>query len=228
MDKILLRPIRSDATYHGRFADLAFELLANPIPVYKNLLKHLGKYGVTLNNLKYDATMISEANISCYFLDFSAMIRVRLDRLEVSFFKLHEIGEGIAKDIILDSWTSLHEIEASIEVVEHAISINCDTQIEGAPYNTVIQRYVAIPAGLGEKTSAGVVFYPPADLATGERYGNVVLERLVGQEQGLLLKASMAFDAKQVPFDSLSQRIDDYFTKQLDQLGLKLDRGQAR
>lgn len=228
MDIILLKPIRSDAIYHGRFADLAFGLLANPIPVYQSLLKHLGKYGATLNNLKYDATVMSEANISCYFLDFSVMIRVRLDRLEVNLFKLHEIGEEIAKNIILESWTAVHETEASIEVVEHAVTINCDTQIEGTPYNAVIQRYVAIPSAVGEKTRAGVVFYPPGDLAKGEREGSVVMDRLAGQEQGLLLKVNMTFDAKQVPFDSLPQRIDEYITQNLDHLGLRLHRGSDR
>ncbi|MFQ5853694.1 MAG: hypothetical protein ACE5JU_24310 [Candidatus Binatia bacterium] len=227
MDKILLKPIRSDAIYHGRFAELAFELLATPVPVYQSLLKHLGKYGANLNNLKYDATVISEANINCYFLDFNAMIRVRLDRLEVNFFRLHEIGEEIAKNIILDSWTAVHETEPSIEVVEHAVSINCDTQIEGTSYNAVIQRYVSIPPALGEKTRAGVGFYPPAGLVKGERDGSVVLDRLIGQEQGAVLKINMTFDAKQVRFDSLAQRIDEYVTGQLDRLGLKLDRGHT-
>ena len=228
MDKILLKPMRSEVHYQGPFADLAFGLLANPIPLYQNLLKHLGKYGATLNTLKYDATVLSDANVNCSLLELSTIIRVRLDRLEVTFLKLYEVGEEIANQILLDSWAAVHETEASVVVVEHGVMINVYTQILDASYDTVIRRYVTTPPTLGEKTHAGVVFYLPEDSAKGEKQGSVVLDRLTGQEQHLVLKVSAAFDAKQVPFNTLDQRIDEYVTRHLDYLGLALERENGR
>ena len=210
MDKILLRPILSVAHYYGRFADLAFGPLANPIPVYKTLLKYIGKYGATLKDLKIDTTSLSEANISCYVLDLHTMITLRLDRIQVSFFKLHEIGEETARTIVLNSCTAVREVDASIEFAEHEVLIESLTQIEGAPYDTVIQRYINTQTARGEKVHAGVIFYSASDPAKGENRGSLVLDRWVGQEQGLLLKVSVVFDAKQVSLDALYQRIDDY------------------
>ncbi len=227
MDKILLRPIQSDATYHGRFADLAFGPLASPIAVYKNLLKHLGKYGASLQDLKIDATVLSEANISCYIPNLGTLITLRLDRLLVNFVKLHEIGEELAKNVVLDSWKAVRESDESIEVAQHEVLIQLLTQIEGAPYDTLIKRYLTPVLAPAEKANAGVVFYSAANSSKGELSGSIVLDRWVGQEQGLLLKVGVVFDAKHVSFDALYQRIDEYLTGQLDRLGLKLDRGHA-
>ena len=226
MDKILLKPTLSDATYYGRFADLAFEPLANPIPVYKTLLKYLSKYGATLKDVKIDTTTLSEANISCHMLDLHTMITWRLDRIQANFFKLQEIGEETARTILLDSCRAVSEVDPSIEFAEHEVLIQSLTKIEGPSYDTVMRRYINTQTAPGEKVHAGVVSYSASDPAKGQNRGSLVLDRWVGQEQGLLLKVSVVFDAKKVPIDSLPQRIDDYLTEQLDQLGLRLDRGQ--
>lgn len=228
MDKILLKPTQSDAQYQGPFQHLAFGPLANPVPLYQNLLKHLGKYGASLKDLKFDSTVLSDANISCSLLGLSTVIRVRLDWLEVTFLKLHEVGEKIAGQILLDSWAAVHETDPSMAIIEHGVSINAYTEIRDAPYDAVIRRYVTIPPALGEKTLAGVAFYLPEDPAKGERRGSIVLDRLTGQERGLVLKVNVVFDAKQVPFSTLTQRIDEYVTRHLDHLALALDRENIR
>lgn len=228
MDKILLKPTQSDAQYQGPFQHLAFGPLANPVPLYQNLLKHLGKYGASLKDLKFDSTVLSDANISCSLLGLSTVIRVRLDWLEVTFLKLHEVGEKVAGQILLDSWAAVHETDASMAVVEHVLSINVYTQIRDSSYSAVIRRYVTTPPALGEKTLAGVAFYLPEDPAKGERRGSIVLDRLTGQEQGIILKVNAAFDAKRVSFDTLTQRVDEYVTRNLDHLALALDRENVR
>jgi hypothetical protein len=86
---------------------------------------------------------------------------------------------------------------------------------------------VMIPQGLGGNLHAGVVFYLPGDSARGERPGGIVLDRLIGQEQRILLKVTASFDAAQVSFNTLTQSIEDYLTGYLDHLGLVLDQGRG-
>ena len=86
METILLRPVRSNVQYQGVFGDINFELLASPIPLYRNLLKRLGKYGVTLQNLKVDFSTLGEANVNCTLLELSTNIAIRLDRIEINWF----------------------------------------------------------------------------------------------------------------------------------------------
>ena len=109
-------------------------------------------------------------------------------------------------------------------VTKHGIAINIYTLVQESTGDAVMGHYVTIPPALGEKTRAGVVFYLPDDPSRGEQEGNLVLDRLVGQEQGLILKVNAAFDSSQVPFNTLAQRIDEYITRHLNSLGLALVR----
>jgi len=228
MDKILLKPLRSEIQYLGRFANLAFGLLATPAALYQSLLKHLAKHGATLQSLKQEAPTLSDANISCLLAELSANSQVRLDRLEISFLRFHEVGAEIAHQIALDSWAAVHEADASITVVEHTIGITIYTQIQGTSYDQVIGRYVKMPPGLQDAAHAGVAFYLSGDPARGERPGGIVLDRLIGQDQGLLLKVTAAFDAERVPFNTLAQATDTYLTQCLDLVGLVLDQGEGQ
>lgn len=222
MDIVLLKPTRSDVLYQGQFAELIFETLANPAPLYRNLLKHLGKYGANLSSLRFDAAVLAEATLSCSLLQLNTFVQVRLDRLEVNFLKLHEVGEEAASQILLASWAALHETQASISIAQHVITINVNTVIQGTPYDRIIKEYVVVPQTLGENTGAGVAFYSPEQPGTGERWGSFVLDRLEGQKDGLALKVKVIFDAGQVPFSALRERANQYLNRQLQSLGLEL------
>jgi len=223
VETIHIKQVASSVLYQGQFQDLAFEALTSFVPVYRNLLKHLGKYGLTLQNLQADLNVLSEANINCSLLELSTKVKISLESLEVSFLRLHEVGTETANQILLDSWAAIHET-VPIVITEHVLVVNIDTQIQGASYNDLIRRYVTTPQELGDKAHAGVVFYIPENPANGERQGNIVLDRLAGQDQGLALRVTAAFNNQQIPLDTLSQRFNDYMTRNLESLSLTLDR----
>jgi hypothetical protein len=227
MGTIQIKPTTTRVTYQGRFENFAFEALTQLFPFYENLIKHLGKYGLGLNNLQADLNVLSEANVNCSLLDLWAQVRISLESLEINFFRLHEVGTETANQILLDSWAAVHETVDSVAITEHVLIVNIDAQIQGASYNDVIRRYVTTPQELGVKAYAGVVFYLPENLANGERQGNIIIDRLAGQDQGLGLKVTAAFNNQQVPINTLSQRFSDYMTRNLESLSLALDQGNG-
>ena len=228
MEKVILEPIQSEAFYRGAFAEPGFDLLADPVTLYRQLIKHLGTYGATLQSLKFDGTILADANVSCIIVSLDTLVRVGLDRLEVNFFKLHEVGEEIAYNILLGSWAAVKEADAPTRVLEHSVTINIHTKINGLSYDALIGRYVTIPQATGRKTHAGVAFYLPEDNATGERKGSVVLDRLAGQENGVMVKLAVAFEAKKVAFSALRQNITGYLNRHLSALGLVLPMESSR
>jgi hypothetical protein len=177
MEKILLHPIRSEVEYHGIFASPAFGSFANAFVAFQSLLKHMQKYGALLSGLRYDAPNLPDANISCALPELNTVIRLRLDRFETIFSAFHEVGTKIAQEMLLEGWAAVHEIDASIAVVEHRLFSNISVQVQGTSYEAVMSRYVLAPSALGEHSRAGVVFSLPEDLAHGERQGNIVLGR---------------------------------------------------
>jgi hypothetical protein len=186
------------------------------------------KYGALLCGLRYDAPNLPDANISCSLSELNTVVRLRLDRFEVIFSTFHEVGGKIAQDILREGWAALHEVDASIEVVEHRIALNIATQVPGPSYDAVMSRYVSAPTALGERSRAGVLFSLPEDVARGERQGSILLAHFTGQEQDLLLRVNLILDAKQVPFSDLPERIKEYLTRYLGHLGLVLDQEERR
>lgn len=224
MEKILLKPLRTEIQYLGQYNALAFKLLANPVPVYENLLRNLGKYGASLRNLKYEATNLSEANISCTLLDMSVTVRVTLDRLDVTFFRLDTVGEKVAHQIVLDAWNAVKLSEASIQLGQHGVTVASHAEIQGASYNTLLQRYVVTPPNLGANVGSGVVFYIHGDPTEGLSGGNTMLDRSTVKDGALYLKVAVVLDATKVSIEALGSRVDDYFTRQLANLGLEMER----
>ena len=231
MEKILLKLARSEVQYQGRFEQLSFGLLTSPAPLYQNLIKQLGKYGATIQNLTSlipPFTPLADVNISCFLTELNVTTQVRLDRLEINFLRFHELGLERATQILLDSWAAVYEFDASIVLMNHVVTITLYTQIQDASCDQVIERYVRIPPELGSAVHAGVAFYLPGEPARGEGASSIVLDRLIGQEQSLLLKVTATADAKQVPFDTLAQVINGYLTQSLEHLGLGFNQGNGR
>ncbi len=224
MDTIRLKSTREELFYQGAFTEAAFELLSAPIPLYRNLLKRLGPYGAALKDLSVDTSTLSDANLRCALFELGADLRIRLERLEASFFSMHEIGQETAYQIIRGCWSAVREVGGSIVAAEHTVLANIDVQIQDVSYEELMHRYVTMPPALDEKAHAGVVFYMAEDLAHREGQGHVVLDRLVGQDRNLALKLSVTFDAQKVPIENLAQRVDTYVRQSLDYLGLALER----
>jgi hypothetical protein len=177
--------------------------------------------------LTYLAPPVTDANITCFLNQLNTISQVRLDRLEIHFSRLDEVGAEVARQILLDSWTALHEADASISIVEHGVALSVYMEIQEASYDQVLRRYVEIPSELGGISHAGVAFYLAGDSNRGEGGSAIVLDRILGQEQSLLLKVTATFDGKQIPIDGLTLELDAYLSQYLGHLGLALDRGEA-
>ena len=220
MEPILLKLIDAGGTYRGTFADYIFESFAAPEAIYRALLKHLRKYGVTLTDLNSDMTRLSDANISCFLSKLSTFIFIRLERLDMSFSNLHENGADIVSQILLDSCTALQEAQALGKIVEHHVDLNIVANIQDASYDTVLRQYVTLPKAFGEHTLTGLAFYIPENAAQGARYGSLVLNHVPGQEHQLTLRANMIFDGTQIPVQTLAPQVKTFITHTLHSLGL--------
>ena len=228
MEQIVLKPLRTDVLYEGKFTEIAFGLLSNTHSLYAALLKHLGKYGATLQNLRIDESVLANANISCSLLNHYTNVTIRLQSCSVYISPFHQVGKEVASMILNDFTAAIHDAGQSVEVGEHVVSVNVDTQIVDSTYSDLLRRYVTIPSGLGEKTQTGVAFYYKGNQSQGELDGNIVLDRIPGQEKGLVLKINQTFDAKKVPIENLAKSAAESVTQYLNTLGLKLETEQGK
>lgn len=222
MEKILLRPIRSELYYRGSFKNFAFDVLAQPIPLYKVLLKHFGKFGLALKDIRYDTVPLADANVTGFMLDLHSHVRVGLDALGASFTSLHNVGVEVAGQMVLDLHLAVREVDPSAQVAQHRVDCAITSQITNGTNQQLIERYVTAPPTLRHKAKPALIFYLDPDAEQGMQEGIVALDRVPGKEQELLTRITAAFDAGKVPVAALRERFVTFVEQHLSDLGLEL------
>lgn len=223
MDLLVLKPIKSEIQYLGEFSELAFDMLSAPIPLYKSLLKNLGKYGATTKDLNIYTMEISEANVSCPLVSLDALVRVRLDKLEVNFLDLGKIGQELASEVLVDVYEALQNADSSISVSYHTISIKTQAQGVNATYLDLIRKFISSPPSLSEQTTGGVAFYLVDDQPKGVTGGSIIIDRSTLYEEGVYISITANFDASLVPIKSVREKVTEYHAFCLEHLNIKFE-----
>ena len=79
---------QGEASFEARFASPAFVLLSQSnVELHPNMLLHLGKYGLTLNDIRIETGIpnLAGANVIYGMNALNVAVRVWLDRLEIVF-----------------------------------------------------------------------------------------------------------------------------------------------
>lgn len=223
LEQASLKLIRSELHYRGAYNDNAFELLGGPVPLYRNLVKHLEPFGVTLQNLKLESPNLADSHVSCGLLELNVGIRVRVDRLEVDFWRLHEIGANSANRIVLATWTAVREASDLVGIASHFVDLIMIAEILGENCPALMNRYVRPPEELGV-VDTGVAFYS-RPVEKDQQWVNVVLDRVFGQDSQLFVKVTMGFNAAEVALDALAPHVEAITDTTLVRVGLRFKTG---
>ncbi len=223
MASFLGRPFLSEIQYKGQYSDVAFDLFATPLPVYRNLLKFLGKYGATLRDLRYDTLTLPDANISCTLLDLKTMIRFYLDRVEVTITNLHEVGAEAAMQLGLDAYAALQASDPKISLAKHGVTLQFHAELVKGTVEEVIGQYVTPPKAFSGKTMSGASFHL-RDQGKDEEGASILIEPSLVKNGALFLRLSLALNATDVPLEKLRDRMAGFVTTALGHMGLEVER----
>jgi len=223
MDRILVAPVVSDAFYSGRFLEREFQLLANPIPVYRSFLKHFADYGVSLDSFHLDTATLSGATLSCN-LSNDVTVNVRIEQLEVIARRLQLLTEEKANEILAKSWMAGKEVDSDCSYTEHGLALNIYASLQNIKYDAVLQRYLQPALELREGVRSAISFYVPGSPQEGEKAGTIGIDRVGILEDAIVLRVSAAFDANLVPIERFLQKANDYVTRELSAIGIELKR----
>jgi hypothetical protein len=225
-EHLTLKPIRSELQYRGNYRDNAFELLITPVLLYRSLLKHLGQFGAALQSIKWEAHNVADSHVSCGLVEMNVLIRVRIDRMEIEFWRLQEIGADVANRIMLATWAAVREANNSVEIASHVVDTIVVAKIQGETCSALMNRYVKTPDALGI-VDLGIAFYA-RPVQKNEGWTNVILERVFKQDDQVQLKMVMGIDSGAVALDALAGHVDFLMTTTLDKLGLRLGRDDQK
>ena len=222
--KASLKPIQSKLFYGGDYVGNSFELLAPPIPLYKALVKHLAEFGCTIHNLAFESPSLGDTHVVCNLPDLNAIVRVRINRVEVDCWKYDEIGRDVVYRLIVATWAAVQDADETVEIATHVVDLTTVAEVQGMDCATLMCRYVVTPQQLG-LVDAGVGFFArPA--REGEKWVNLILDRVYREDRQISVKATMGLPSRAIELDALALSVDQTVAEVLDKVGLEFTSGQ--
>ncbi len=222
MDPIRVSLIHSQGQYQGQFSAPAFKMLNNVVVLYENILGSLKNHGASVATLKYDVGVgdFSQANVNCTILNFNAVVKLRLEALEITFHNLVNVGEEVAYQVINDAWKAAKDSYAPLTLTEQTITTTTHLKLLNMKYDDVLRRFITPPEKLPGIDKAGVVFYLGEEFAPEVKKGSILLDQSLLEPGGLIMQATLTFDASKVSPENLRATFNGFFKTLSEKVGL--------
>ncbi|MDH4187340.1 MAG: hypothetical protein OEV08_10100 [Nitrospira sp.] len=206
------------------FTEPMFELLDPPSSRFHNtFLNGLSEFGVGLNDIKLAQGVpnLSEACVTFHLLDHNAMIRVQLDKAELTFLETTQLTQERIEKIYRKTFECLKKVANNLRIKEYILNIALHGSLERATLDEFWKGFlVKSPAGLGPAAGNGLVFYYGAGGNT--KASSIVADMSARISNGLFVRSSVTLDGSSVSFDALPNAAKEAFSTQIHNLGLIL------
>jgi len=218
----LPKPQQGSADYSAKFTVPAFGLLEKSTALSKEFFAALHLYGARLEDLRIEGQNTGNVTLALHsFTPSNFIARLRLDSLQITFHSLETIGPENAKQLVLDCWRAIHEIDNSVEPERHTIITAYQFAVSTGDYKTILSNFTKMPKGLPAGAHGAVAFYLPGGSEIGDVGGAIVLDRMTNGE--LNLRITMNVDGKATPTSELSGYVETYINKILSALDIEVE-----
>jgi hypothetical protein len=216
----LPKPKEGAAQYSGTFAAPAFRLFtgATTLSFHENLFAALAPFGARIDNLKVESG--ANPSITYELFPISGMVRIALDKIEIFFYSLSQVGVERARQLAVACWGAIHSAHDGIALAKHTLTVSYQFDLGSEGYKTLLETYVNSPKSLPPGTEPGIVFYFPP---TGEieEGSSIVLDRL--SPGTLNLRVVMAVNGTKIAPEAMPDYADKHILGLIAKLGLEVE-----
>lgn len=213
---------------HSEFSYLAsldapvFHILGTGGQLYAAIYAGLARFRVKLQDIKVESLTPNPADISvvCSLLDLGALVRYRLDRVEVWSTSPLGFGDPRLAELIEEALRAGREVSPTAKVATHTLSLGVHGVLTEGSIPARLVAYVPItPEGSPPFRPTGVSFL--CQWPEGEGESSIVLERSVIVPDGAFLRVTSVYPGKLLEHQAY-QRAADFFQAAMARLNLKL------
>jgi hypothetical protein len=197
---------QGDASLVARFTSPLFELLSNSnVALHPNMLLHLGKYGLTLNDVRIELGIptLAGANAAYWMNALSAVVRIWLDRLEIAFLDLTRITGDQVTEITGAALEALQQSVSNVSIETYTATLTLHGTFQDVSLSQFVAQFVKrAPKNLGPVLGSGVVYYLGPELE--RRTASVVIDRSTMIADAAFIRTTVILDGALLPFSSVS------------------------
>lgn len=212
----------SEFSYLASLESPAFEVLGTGGQLYAGIYAGLARFRVKLADIRLESQSANPADISvvCSLLDLGALIRYRLDRVEVWSVSARLAADATLVGLIEDAVRVVREVSRGARIATHTLSLAIHGMLtEG----TIAERLAAYIARTPEATppfrAGGVSF--SCEWPEGGGESSVVLERSLTVPDGAFVRLTSVHPGRLSERESY-QRATEFFQRALAHLDIEL------
>lgn len=214
---------KADLRFEAGFPKPEFGLFRDVAALLDHLYRHLEPYGLRLTDIRVErgTGTVGDQHILLYLFNYSVVVRVRVERIEVTCSDLpQELVRGFTA-AVLDVLRSVKSYRSDLSFRTYAIVIGLHAKLEGHSVREYLARFVAnAPEGLGPATGSGAVFYFGTE--ADRLLSTVTADVSAVVPDGLFVRVHAVWDAGRVVGDALPMAADSFLRQALESLGLQL------
>jgi len=142
----------------AEYSEPLFKLFTDPTTLYRELLQRLGPFGLRLADMKVElGDKLADYHLACVFLNYSATLRFRAERIEIWF----DLTRATQEQALAISIKAFESVVATFEPSFRSFPI--DVALHGNVADTtakdfLLQLVKGVP-NLGPSLGAACVFY---------------------------------------------------------------------
>lgn len=220
-DQIRLEVQQTELSYWATLEPPAFDLPAQWVQLQAAVHSRFAPFKLRLADIKVESATANPADVSiaCWMLNYGAVVRFRLDRLEAwsNSGRLVE-DPTLAQDIVEQAMAVVRALSPSARVAAHNITIAIHGSLVGDTQAGRVAAYVTgRPGGTPPAVPTGVSFQ--CEFPAGEGQGSIVFERSGLVSEGGFLRIMSEHAGTLSERDALSRGIE-FFQASARRLGM--------
>jgi hypothetical protein len=210
-----------DLQVRGAFAQPAFGLFQDFPGLCQKLYGSLASCGVALGDMKFEgsAGSLGDVHLAVTVLRVSAVLRVRLDYIELQCFNVRNAVEKDLAEVFVRTSQVIAEHSPVAVSATYSLAVGLHGSLDGSPAASFIQQFVTAQGlHLGPPAGVGAVLYFGAH---DSRLGaSVTMDLSAVVPDGLFLRSNAIWEASSVDARALPAKGREFFDQVTTQLGL--------
>lgn len=183
---------QGDLLYTATLDPPMFDLQTHWVEMQAAMYSRFSGQRLRLSDIKVESTSSNPGDlcVACWVLSVGAVVRYRLDRLEVWSSDLRLAAEeALAADLVQEAVRVLEVASSSPRIVQHSLTVAVHGALTGvAPTARLAELVAEPPAGEAALTPSGVSF--SCELASGKGQGSIVLESSRTVSEGIFVRVT--------------------------------------
>jgi len=216
---------QSEFSYSASLGAPAFEVLGTGGKLFAAIYAGLSRFRVKLQDIKVENLTSNPSDISviCSLLDLGALVRYRLDRVEVWSTSSLGFGDPRLPELIEDALRAWRDVSPTAQAAVHTFSLGVHGALTEGTIATWLAAYVSrAPDGTPPFRPGGVSFF--CEWPEGEGESSFVLERSLIVPGGAFLRVTSVHSGKLQEREAY-KRAANFFETLMTRFNLRLLRG---